>query len=127
MIRACTAEEAKPLLARAMRHDTSGGVASLDDILAGCACYLAEVDGRPILAWAIKREGAVGWIMAASGRDPGRDLFGDFLPVIEAQLRECRQTALVTRRPALMKKLKAAGYEFAGVIMRKNRGAPCSA
>lgn len=118
--------QARPFLEAAQRRgDTTGGTASLDEMCQGGQAFMLKSAGVPVLAYVLAmRDHAaarVCWVQAAAGKMQGVDLTEQALPVIEAQARGqgAGQVAITTRRPGLVKKLKARGYRVTGVTLRK--------
>lgn len=117
-------DDARAAYARAMRHDTNGGLRALAEVLAGAELFeVVDESGAVVLRYALRvdkhAEGAEGVIVAAVGKLPGVDLCELFVPVIEAQLQGAAAVKVTTRRMGLAKKLMDKGYEFGGLILRK--------
>lgn len=126
IVRETTLENARHMLARAvLRGDTTAGAASLDEVCAGGRVFEGLHDGRTALVFVLAmRDHAaarVCWVQAAAGHAPGVDLTGAAMPMIEQHARSqgAGQVAVTTRRPGLVRKLKAAGYRVTGVTLRK--------
>ncbi|MDN3921509.1 hypothetical protein [Roseateles violae] len=119
---------AGPLLARALAFEVGAGPeqgGQLVDLVGGCCLFELWDADRLVGAFAARRDsysdGAVITVTAAGGL-PGYDLTS----VIDAwaQLQAvgpggARALTCTTRRPGLVKKLKRAGYQVAGYVMRK--------
>lgn len=122
-----TFADARHMLERAqLRGDTTAGAASLEELCAGGQVFtVRDGAGRQVLAYVLAmRDHAaarVCWVQAAGGGLPGVDLTGQAMPAIEHQARGqgAGQVAITTRRRGLIKKLRAHGYEVAGVTLRK--------
>lgn len=125
-IHPATFADARPLLARAaLRGDTTGGAASLEELCAGGQVFAVHSAGRTVMAYVLavrQHEAArVCWVQAAAGSAPGVDLTRELMPRIERQAKEqgAGQVAITTRRRGLIKKLRAQGYTVTGVTLRK--------
>lgn len=109
--------------ARAQRFDTSGGLASLDEVLAGAELFDVCDGERVVLRYALRvterANGRQGEIVAAVGGCPGLRLVDAFLPVIERQLAGVRRVKVTTARPKLAKRLLQHGYQLRGFILDK--------
>src|ERR1043165_5909246 len=76
---------------RALRHDTSGGLQSLDELIGRAQFFNVRDGGGVVIArYALRVEqwahGSEGVIAAAVGHLPGVDLTALFIPAIEKQL-----------------------------------------
>lgn len=119
--------EAQAALMRAAKHDTTGGLQGLGEALHGGTLFelTDEAIGAPVLHYVLKvmqrEHGKEGLILAAAGALPGVDLTRQYLPTIEAQLRQegCEAVTLQTRRPGLRRKLEKLGYRCDAFVMRK--------
>ncbi len=109
--------------AKAMRFDTTGGTASLDDVLHGAELFDVFDGERLVLRYALRvsrrEHGTQGEIVAAAGACPGLRLVDAFLPVIERQLAGADAVKVTTKRKGLAAKLMQHGYQLDGFIMRK--------
>ncbi len=109
--------------AKALRFDTSGGLASLDGLLAGAELFDVLDGDRLVLRYALRvvefSHGSQGEIVAAVGRCPGLRLVDAFLPVIERQLAGVDAVKVTTKRKGLAAKLMQHGYQLDGFILRK--------
>lgn len=117
-------DDARAAYARAMRHDTNGGLRALAEVLAGADLFeVVDESGAVVLRYALRvdkhAEGAEGVIVAAVGKLPGADLCELFVPVIERQLSGAAAVKVTTRRMGLVEKLRAKGYQLEGFILRK--------
>lgn len=120
-IRKAEFAEARPFLMEAMRHDTTAGACTLEELCAGAECFVLEGEGGPVGAYALKvtEPGPVVWLMAAGGNVRGIDLTGAIVPAIERQAAGADQVAVTTRRRGLVKKLLRQGYQITGITLRK--------
>lgn len=107
----------------AMRHDTTGGLQSLSEVLAGAEITEVLEGDQVVLRYALRAvaraNGSEVFVVAAAGSVPGVDLTQGFLPVIEAQAKGADALTIHTRRPGMVEKLKRAGWHCDGYIMRK--------
>lgn len=116
---------ARPLLERALRFDVYGTGGQLIDLIAGCALFEVLDGERVVGAFAARRDGftdgAVLSVTAAGGL-PGYDLTAamDAWMTEQAGPAQARRLQCITRRPGLIKKLKASGYHVAGVVLAKD-------
>lgn len=105
------------------RTDTSGGLATLGDLLRRCDFYEVMDGDRIIGRYALRvnqfSNGAEGDIAAAVGCLPGVDLTASLLPHIEAQFAGVQAVKIETKRRSLARKFLAAGYHIDGYILRK--------
>lgn len=128
LIRALEAHELAPVVAELEREgarlDTSGGLVSVPELLAGAVVFEASLDGAPVLHYALAvrayERASEGVILAAVGRAPGRDMTAELLPLIERQFHNVAAITTYTARPGLVAKLERQGYGRAGWIMRKH-------
>lgn len=123
-VRAGTLDDAARLeYARAQRFDTSGGLASLDEVLEGAELFEVLDGDRVVLRYALRltdrANGRQGEIVAAAGSCPGLHLVDAFLPVIERQLEGVRRVKVETARLTLAKRLLQHGYQLRGFILDK--------
>lgn len=126
-IQPATFADARQLLARAaLRGDTTGGAASIDELCQGGQAFaVCDRTGAMVMAYvlAVRDHAAarVCWVQAAAGAARGVDLTREVLPRIERQAKEqgAGQIAITTRRRGLIKKLRAQGYTVTGVTLRK--------
>lgn len=95
--------------------------ATVEDMAEGCALLDVIEDGRVVGAVAVEVRGEVATIKAASSE--GLATYTE-LALIEAMLRRrgVRRIGLYTRRPGLVRKLLAQGYELAECHLTKGRG-----
>jgi hypothetical protein len=120
-------DAALPLLAplAGAKADTAMGAMTLPEILNESQTYLVNLDGRDVGAIALKisqhSQGDVLWIVGGVGGCKGADMVRDVLPAVEeaAEINRCQFTAITTRRPGMVKKLEAVGYEVTGITLRK--------
>jgi hypothetical protein len=109
--------------ARAYRHDTSGGLASLEEILTGAEFFEVVHAGLVVLRYALRVEhkanGSEGVIVAASGAMRGVDLTAAMLPAVEHQFTAVRSIRCDTARPGLVGKMAAHGYAVESYRLRK--------
>lgn len=118
---------ARAALLAAARHDTSGGLQSIEEICNGGTLFeLADDDsGAVVLTYVLKinarSHGKEGAIVAAAGGLPGVDLTRKWIPVIEQQFSQegCSAVTVHTRRPAMRAKLESLGYRCDAWVMRK--------
>lgn len=94
--------------------------ATVDEMVEGCALLDVIEAGQVVGAVAVDVRGEVATIRAAASE--GRATYAE-LTLIEALLRRqgVREVHLYTRRPGLVRKLLAQGYELAECHMRKGR------
>lgn len=115
--------EAREALLACIRHDTSGGLVGVDELLRGGQLFEMvhgdDVLMRYVLTVQQHEHGREGIIVAAAGSAPGHDLTAAGLAAIELQLAECDAVACLTRRRGLVKKLAAHGFGIDGFVMRK--------
>ena len=88
------------------KTDPSGGAVGADQVVAGGVFYRVYADGEPI-AWYVLVPGPC--IAIAYGR-AAFDLVEHVLPLIERQCAAAGELWIETKRPGLIKKLRAAGY-----------------
>ena len=115
--------EARAAYYRAMRFDTTGGLETLDDLLAGAELF-EVLDGESIvLRYALRIDerpcGREGVIVIASGNLPGFKLVEAFTPIIERQLAGVHYVRVDTKRKALARKLIGQGYELSAFRLSK--------
>lgn len=106
------------------KWDTSDGLFDVDELIGGGVAYMGLDDAGPLGVLVVEQvrhahgtelEIRVGWQMSAR-----RDLTADVLPEAERFFGVgCVSVSIWTRRPGLVRKLEAAGYSQAAVIMRK--------
>lgn len=113
----------KPWLTDA-RLDTTGGLASLEEVTAGAECFrVLDADGAPVLHYALAENpharGSEVVIVAAAGSMTGVDLVRTVLPYIERQASGAAAVCVHTRRRGLVAKMAAQGYQIDGFILRK--------
>lgn len=114
---------AAALLAPAEQY--AGGMSAADMAMGSANFGIVDAAGVEVGAYALRvvenSAGATAWVIGAAGSLPGVDLTRAILPAIEshAGARGCDALAITTKRPGLVRKLKAAGYEVASVNLRK--------
>ena len=123
----CSLAEALPFLVQVTRPkaDTCGGLATVQDICRNSQVFKAVSDGQTVAAYAVEPyefdRGVCLFVTAGAGALDGVDLSLTMCKVVEAQAQQvgAKQIGLMTRRPALIKKLKAQGWQVAGVKLVK--------
>lgn len=104
------------------KTDTSGGMADAVDCLWNALFFRVWADGEAVAFYALRfrKKGDLvhGEITLAHGRAEF-DLVRHVLPVIERQCAHCAALRIETKRAGLIKKLEAAGYGRASVILEK--------
>lgn len=123
----CELGEALPFLVQITRPkaDTCGGLATVQDICRHSQVFKVQDNGQTVAAYAVEPyefdRGVCLFVTAGAGMLDGVDLTLTMQRVIEAQAQQvgAQQVGLMTRRPALIKKLKAQGYRVAGVKLVK--------
>jgi N-acetylglutamate synthase-like GNAT family acetyltransferase len=117
--------EARTMLERVGHFDTTAGLLSLDEMLAGSVYQVLKQDDKTVGAYALQmaqhENGAVLWVVAAVANDPGKDLSPHIFSIIEQQARSVNasQIACTTVRKGLIKKLLKMGFEVSGITLRK--------
>jgi len=105
------------------RCDTSGGLGTMEDELTGASLFDVQVAGVTVLRYALRtiqrEKGAETFIVAAAGGMPGVDMTATITPFIETQCANVDRLTINTRRPGLVKKLKAQGWSLDSYVMRK--------
>lgn len=117
-------DEARAAYAAVVRDfDTSGGLQSVDDLLAGADLFEIVHGGRVVLRYALRVDdlprGREGVIVAAVGDMPGVSLCNAFLPVIEEQLAGVAAVRAETTRKGMAAKLMHHGYEMHFCLRKK--------
>lgn len=109
-------DAAREHYARALEFDTSGGLCSLDEFLAGAALFDVLHAGEVVARYALKFDrhahGVEAVIVAAVGSMPGHDLTASMLPFIECQVAGVRALKVETVRKGLARKLIARGWSL---------------
>ncbi|MQY50834.1 hypothetical protein [Rhodocyclus gracilis] len=126
-LRPASAAAVRALLAGldAPKTDTSGGLSSLDDLLAGAECYHVDDEAGQVGAFALVRErmtgGDIVWIRAGRAVRSPVDLTATIVPAIENAARASGAAAvhIQTRRRGLVSKLAQQGYQVRGIILGK--------
>lgn len=119
--------EARDAYARILRHDPSGGLQSVDDMLRGAQLFEVARDDVIVGRYALRVDGwangSEGVIAAASGHLPGVDFVATVLPVIHDQFARAGldTVKVITARKALVNKLLQVGYSLDAFILRKRR------
>ncbi len=117
-------DAAREAYQRAMRHDTTGGLVSLDSVLAGAHLFDVLRGGEIVARYALRVEnrefGSKGVIVAAAGGVRGADLVASMVPTIERQFSNVRLIEVVTARRALVGKLIPQGYRVEAFTVRKH-------
>lgn len=105
-------------------RDTSGGLGSMADGLAGAALFEVVLNGETVGRYALRmREWANGHelaIVAAAGTLPGFDLVATVLPFVETQGRGADRVTVRTRRRGLVRKLQKQGWSLDAYCMGKS-------
>lgn len=105
--------------------DTSGGLATVQDICKNAQAFKVETDGKTVGAYAVEAlefdRGICLWITAGAGTVDGVDLTDTMQKVwhVMAQQIGAKQIGLITKRRGLIRKLTAHGWTVAGVKMVK--------
>jgi hypothetical protein len=123
----CSVAEALPYLAQVTRPkaDTSGGLATVQDVCRHAQAFRVDCDGQTVGAYALEvlefDRGDCLWVQAGAGQLDGVDLTTSMVQVVETQARGigAKQIGMITRRRALVRKLAAQGWQIAGVKMVK--------
>lgn len=123
----CTLEQVLPWLVQATRPkaDTTGGLATVQDLCRNAQAMRVEYEGQTVGAYAVEPvefdRGVMLWIVAAGANVDGVDMTETLTKVIETQARKigASRVGLITKRPGLIKKLKAMGYTVNGVSLGK--------
>lgn len=107
------------------KADTCGGLATVGDLCAGGQQFIvtnrgAVVGGYSLIPMQFDR-GVCIWIQAGAGHLDGVDLSTLMARTVEAQARDAgaRQVAMITKRPALVRRLLRQGWQIAGTKMTK--------
>lgn len=109
--------------ARVLDHDTSGGLAGLEERFHGAQLF-DVIDGEVVaLRFALRVDhhanGSEGRIVAAAGELRGVDLTHAVLPTIESMFQGCRAIACMTARRGLVLKMAKHGYRTEAYLLRK--------
>lgn len=116
-------DAAREAYARVLRHDTSGGLQSVADMLRGAAFFEVASPAALVGRYALRIErwehGREGVIVGAVGQLPGADLTATFIPVIQQQLGGCDAVTVLTKRKALANKLLQLGFSLDAFTLRK--------
>lgn len=119
-------EQARPLLEKVGKYDTTAGLLSTDEMLDGSIYQTLQLgSGEVVGAYALQlsqhQAGSVLWVVAAAANVPGQDLSPSIFGIIEQQARQvgAAQIACTTRRGGLVKKLLGMGFEISGITLRK--------
>lgn len=126
-ITTCELPEVLPVLARIGRpkYDTSGGLATVQDVCKAAQIFKVEQGGHLVGAYALETlefdRGVCVWVSAGAGMLEGVDLASTMAGVVETQARAigAQQVGMITKRRGLIKKLAAQGWTVAGVKMVK--------
>lgn len=113
------------VLATGRKADTCGGLATVQDLCKNAQVFAVKDGGNVVGAYALEvhefDRGVCLWVQAGAGHLEGIDLTATIHKVIEQQARAigAKQLGLVTRRPALIKKLQLEGWQIVGTKMIK--------
>ncbi len=120
--------EARDALARCLKRDTTGGLASVDEVVAGGMLFEivrgADVVCRYVLRPIEREHGTEVQIVAAAGGAKGLDVTALGMAAILKQAEGAAAVSLHTRSLGLVRKLARQGFTVDGFILRK-RLAPC--
>lgn len=114
--------DAERLIATALQHATPAEIRS--QVESGAAVLYRVMQGGRMGAVFVLRvdhdaDGSEGVIVAAAGGVRGVDLTAAVLPHIERMFIGCRAVRIHTARPGLARKLAAAGYRPAEIVLTK--------
>lgn len=85
----------------------------------GGALFQVKAESGALVGYYILTiEGEEGVLYLGVGNEPGFDLTGAIVPVVETQFPGCKAIRIHTRRPGLARKLTAMGYE-PELVLRK--------
>jgi len=116
-------DAARAAFERVLRHDTSGGLASLDERLRGAVLFDVRDADATVLRFALRVDhhahGSEGRIVIAAGELRGVDLTAQILPAIEKLFIDVRSVACLTARKGLAAKMVRQGYAIEGYLLRK--------
>lgn len=123
----CSLAEALPYLVQITRPkaDTSGGLATVQDVCRHSQVFKATCNGQTVAAFAVEPyefdRGVCLFLTAGAGALDGVDLSATMLKVLEAQAAQigARQVGMMTKRRGLIRKLQASGWQVAGVKLVK--------
>lgn len=124
----CSLAEALPFLVQVTRPkaDTSAGLATVQDICRNSQVFkVQDGQGHTVAAYAVEPyehdRGTMLFVTAGAGAMPGIDLSVTMCHTLEAQARQvgAKAVGLMTKRRGLIEKLKAQGWQMAGVKMVK--------
>lgn len=106
------------------KWDTSDGLYGVDELLGGGVAYEVSDEGGPLAVLVVEQvkhdNGTELEIRVARQIAANTDLTTQVLPEVERYFGVgCNSVSVWTRRPGLMRKLAAAGYGQAAVLMRK--------
>lgn len=117
--------ESAAFLAQALPYDTGGPSASLDDMVRGCKLFELRDGARLVGAFAARAsfysDGPQLCVTAAGGL-PGYDLTDAMhaWAIDQAAQHGFISLTCTTVRAGLVRKLRRAGYQVAGYVMRKD-------
>lgn len=119
MLKAATAAEIAPYVARSMGFDTMAGNQGADQLIRNGQPYLVMREGQAVAGIVVQQDGTELFITAAAGSD-STNLTAALLALVEkVAAGKYRTVAFQTIRPGLLKKAMDEGYEIGGYIMRK--------
>jgi hypothetical protein len=115
-------EEALEHLSAILKHDTCGGLCSLEEIVQGAVLFEGELRGEIVGRYALTImqhvHGVEAVIVAAAGHAPGEDLTAHGLA--DALSRVNVDSLMVhTRRLSLVRKLARQGFTCDAFVLRK--------
>lgn len=106
------------------KWDTSGGLATIEQVIGNGAAFMAERNEKPALLFAIEKgelgDGLELRLRVAYQLDTAGDLTETAVPeIIDAFGHDCQSVRIETKRPGLMAKLERLGFSECARVYRK--------